>query len=171
MAERSLPKGLYDLLITQDIKYQLESSELESYIERLHPDDSHQRLADAVAEELSQLLAQLPQQGEDTKLQRQVALLNEVLVTARRHYQPEISQDPQTGTLPEHPSRLLALDEHQRRPELPSIGLAQPWLFTAGKDSPPLLHELSAELANCNQVDILVSFITKPRVKHRLIGR
>lgn len=165
MAERSLPKGLYDLLITQDIKHQLESSELESYIERLHPDDSHQRLADAVAEELSQLLAQLPQQGEDTKLQRQVALLNEVLVTARRHYQPEISQAPQTGTLPEHPSRLLALDEHQRRPELPSIGLAQPWLFTAGKDSPPLLHELSAELANCNQVDILVSFITVSGVR------
>jgi len=31
----------------------------------------------------------------------------------------------------------------------PSIGLAQPWLFTAGKDSPALLHELQSKAGEC----------------------
>jgi superfamily II DNA or RNA helicase/HKD family nuclease len=44
-------------------------------------------------------------------------------------------------------------------PAAPEIGLAAPWLFTAGKGSPSLLQEIRRELASADQVDILVSFI------------
>ena len=42
---------------------------------------------------------------------------------------------------------------------------AIPWLFTAGKGSPSLLTELRREIACCDQVDILVSFITVAGVR------
>lgn len=50
----------------------------------------------------------------------------------------------------------------------PETGLALPWLFTAGKGSPSLLHELRHELAACDEVDILVSFITYSGVRKLL---
>ena len=53
-------------------------------------------------------------------------------------------------------------------PEWPQTGLALPWLFTAGKGSPSLLYELRRELAACDQVDILVSFITHSGVRKLL---
>ena len=134
MATHSLPKGLYDLLMTEDIKHQLEHSSLQSHTERLLSDDSHRRLADEMTEKLSQILAQIPQQGGDEKLQRQVALFNELLVTARK-YLPEASHHHRGEVLPDYPHRLLALDESNRQPELPSMALSQPWLFIAGYDT------------------------------------
>ena len=49
--------------------------------------------------------------------------------------------------------------------ERPTLGLGSPWLFTAGKGSPSLLREIRAELASCDGVDILVSFITMSGVR------
>src|SRR6185369_10551739 len=43
-----------------------------------------------------------------------------------------------------------------------------PWLFTAGKGSPSLLNELRREIANCDEVDFLVSFITVAGVRKML---
>jgi superfamily II DNA or RNA helicase len=43
--------------------------------------------------------------------------------------------------------------------------LAIPWLFTAGKGTPSLLTELRHEIACCDRVDILVSFITVSGVR------
>lgn len=164
MPKDLLPKGLYDLLTTQGLKEKLEASEFEAHTEKLDPEDSHRRLADALAEQVSQTLAALPADGQSQRLQEQVRLINELLVYVRsRLQQEETTTNP--DLLEEPPERLAALSEPNLRPEIPRISLSQPWLFTAGKDSPPLLHELSAELAGCNQVDILVSFITVSGVR------
>ena len=53
-------------------------------------------------------------------------------------------------------------------PSLPATGLTDPWLFTAAKSSPSLLHELRTEAAACDQIDILVSFITVSGVRKLL---
>ncbi|MCP5265588.1 MAG: DUF3427 domain-containing protein [Burkholderiaceae bacterium] len=65
-----------------------------------------------------------------------------------------------------------ALDRHLTRVPLierllsePTVAYVAPWLFTAGKDSPSLLHEIRRELASCDGVDILVSFITVSGVR------
>lgn len=164
MAEKSLPKGLYDLLITDKVQQQLKQSTLLAHTEELHLGDSHQRLADVIADELSQLLAQLPDRKDNDRLQKQVELINDLLVFSRSRSLPT-DQTNSFEQFPLRPSRLLALSEQTQAPDLPHISLSQPWLFTAGKDSPALLHELSAELANCDHVDILVSFITVSGVR------
>ena len=63
---------------------------------------------------------------------------------------------------------LQAVHRHSAPLVLPDTGLALPWLFTAGKGSPSLLSELRRELAACDQVDILVSFITHSGVRKLL---
>jgi hypothetical protein len=64
------------------------------------------------------------------------------------------------------PLRVLrAVQRDQQFPVSPEIGLAVPWLFTAGKGSPSLLQEIRRELASSDQVDILVSFITVSGVR------
>lgn len=64
------------------------------------------------------------------------------------------------------PLRLLKAVQRDRQFLLsPEIGLAVPWLFTAGKGSPSLLQEIRRELASTDHVDILVSFITVSGVR------
>jgi superfamily II DNA or RNA helicase len=64
------------------------------------------------------------------------------------------------------PLRVLrAVQRDQQFPVSPEIGLAVPWLFTAGKGSPSLLQEIRREFASSDQVDILVSFITVSGVR------
>ncbi|MEX1166041.1 MAG: DEAD/DEAH box helicase family protein, partial [Hydrogenophaga sp.] len=60
---------------------------------------------------------------------------------------------------------LRGVQRNQQFPASPEIGLALPWLFTAGKGSPSLLQEIRRELASSDQVDILVSFITVSGVR------
>ncbi len=64
------------------------------------------------------------------------------------------------------PLRVLKAVQRDRQfPVSPELGLAAPWLFTAGKGSPSLLQEIRRELASADQVDILVSFITVSGVR------
>ena len=158
MSEPLLP-GLYDALITSEIQEALQQSDLHPLSEKLSSDWSHERLAELLAELLSRSLSQIPDRGDD-KASAQARLINELLgFLQQRHNQLKLPE----VTLP--PTLLKALSPHSVAAELPGIGLAQPWLFTAGKDSPPLLHELQTELACCDQVDILVSFITVSGVR------
>ena len=64
------------------------------------------------------------------------------------------------------PLQRLAAGQHDRHFAVsPELGLAAPWLFTAGKASPSLLQEIWRELASADRVDILVSFITVSGVR------
>ncbi|OIN09685.1 DUF3427 domain-containing protein [Oceanisphaera psychrotolerans] len=155
-----LAQGLYDLLTTQGITEALSESGLTAHPEDLNPAFSHERLADVLAEQLSQLLSGV---GGDkqAKVKAQAELINDILQYSRQR----LNQSEAPDLLCTPPQVLRSLYPVQRKPELPAIGLAQPWLFTAGKDSPALLHELTAELASCNSVDILVSFITVSGVR------
>lgn len=158
MSEPLLP-GLYDALITSDMQEALNQSGLHPLSEKLSSDWSHERLAELLADLLSHSLSVISDKHDD-RATAQARLINELLVfLQQRHNQLNLP----AVALP--PTLLKALSQQPAAPELPNIGLAQPWLFTAGKDSPPLLHELQAELACCDQVDILVSFITVSGVR------
>jgi HKD family nuclease len=63
------------------------------------------------------------------------------------------------------PRVLRAVHRTPHVPSPPALGLAAPWLFTAGKGSPSLLQEIRRELAASDRVDILVSFITVSGVR------
>jgi len=153
--------GLYDLLTTEQLLKQLEQSPLEASLEPVSDSNLPERLADELAERVQQALAALKRSGSASQASAQVAWLNQLLAT--------LDTDADIhGSLSNPPQALRALYPEGASPDLPAIGLAQPWLFTAGKDSPALLHELQAELKSCNHVDILVSFITVAGVRKML---
>lgn len=153
-----LPDGLYDQLLTESLRHALvrATDEHSRTIAPLSAEDAPERLAEAIAAQIARILDDLQGDGAD-KLQRQLELANALLVNARQRLVPPAAEiDPLTAPL----QLLQAVHRHTPAPTFPDTGLALPWLFTAGKGSPSLLSELRRELAACDQVDILVSFIT-----------
>lgn len=161
-----LPDGLYDQLLTESLRRALVSAtdERSRTLASLSAEDAPERLAEAIAVQITQILDDIQGDGAE-KLQRQLELANALLVNARqRLVTPAADVDPLAAPL----QLLQAVHRHTPSPTLPDTGLALPWLFTAGKGSPSLLSELRRELAACDQVDILVSFITHSGVRKLL---
>ncbi|HMT91597.1 DUF3427 domain-containing protein [uncultured Thiothrix sp.] len=157
-----LISGLYDLIVTETQQKRLETLEFKHVsLEALDTQSSPQRLADLVKQQLTLVLQDLEGNDEE-KLIHQLTLVNRLLIELRTVN----SKTTDLIDVVAEPARLLKGIYQQNTKYLaPELGLSQPWLFTAGKDAPALLHELRHELANCDQVDILVSFITVSGVR------
>jgi len=157
-----MKEGFYELLKSEELEQAIAESGLSEISEKLDLKTSSRHLAEVITEEISNALAELQNNGgtEDEKILRQLDILNELLVYARQvaNLQPA---SPYQNPL----SVLRALHRPQQNVNLPQVGMAQPWLFTSGKDSPALFHELKAELSSCQHVDILMSFITMSGVR------
>lgn len=158
----ALPDGVYDLLLTERLLVGLDlgQTELASF--------SGQRtelLLDALTRQLSGALAEAKGAEADAAL-RQVEIINALLVSLRKRLQAELPGGVDTVDLIAMPPQVLRSIRGDRQfPDAPELGLAAPWLFTTGKGSPSLLHEIRKELASSDQVDILVSFITVSGVR------
>jgi len=160
----SLHDGLYDLLITEALASRLDPAIAEVLSLGQGGADV---LAEAITRQLATILDELP--GDETgKAARQLAFVNALLVTLRERVAaqtPAVASDDVVD-LVASPLRMLKAIHHDRQfPSKPEIGLAAPWLFTAGKGSPSLLQEIRRELASSDHVDILVSFITVSGVR------
>jgi superfamily II DNA or RNA helicase len=161
---KSLPEGLYDQLLTKSLAEGLAQFGEPAWrtLETLGHDQLAERLVEALGRQLSSALDSISGNDERDRAHLQVALINS-LIGHLRQQGAAIAEhiDP----FPEPPQILRAL--HRTRPATPSpeTGLAIPWLFTAGKGSPSLLTELRHEIACCDRVDILVSFITVSGVR------
>lgn len=162
--QMTLPDGLYDLLITDSLAPRLsaEHAEIQSI-----SDDISDYLVDVLARQLSAILDDVPGNHEG-KSSSQLELVNSLLIALRKRLDGgELGSDVnKTIDLISQPLRLLTAIHHNRQvPLRPEVGLAMPWLFTAGKGSPSLLQEIRRELASADGVDILVSFITVSGVR------
>ncbi|CAN5790267.1 hypothetical protein BH09PSE5_BH09PSE5_38670 [soil metagenome] len=124
-------------------------------------------LADAITRQLASILEDVP--GDDSdKPRRQLELVNDLLVMLRQRLRDGGNAPASAAVVDLIASPLRVLRAVQRGNQFqasPEIGLAVPWLFTAGKGSPSLLQEIRRELATSDQVDILVSFITVSGVR------
>lgn len=161
-----LPEGLYDQVITQSLFDALSQAtgEHDRTIKSLSSEDAPERLVEAIASQLTRILDDLNGDGSE-KLRRQLELTNALLLHARRYLEAgDGAIDPLSAPL----QLLHAVHRNSPPLVLPDTGLALPWLFTAGKGSPSLLTELRRELTACDQVDILVSFITHSGVRKLL---
>jgi ribosomal protein L29 len=156
-----LPDGLYDKLVTETVAQLIAGLRDPSCrtLSSLPPEEVSERVTEALAKQLTLLLDELDGDGAE-KAKRQIALVNTLLVHLKQHTATG-GVDP----LVEPPQILRAIHNSGSAPEVPETGLAIPWLFTAGKGSPSLLTELRREIACCDQVDILVSFITVSGVR------
>lgn len=167
MTTPPLPSGLYELLVTEGLERLLEADptaqpRIEPLAEKATP-----WLVDSLVGQLAALLGDLP--GDDpAATQRQLALVNELLVWLRQRLRHGAATSADTGRvdLLSQPARVLrAVRRSPTELTPPAISLASPWLFTAGKGSPSLLQEIRRELASSDRVDILVSFITVSGVR------
>ncbi|MDD3354411.1 DUF3427 domain-containing protein [Zoogloea sp.] len=162
----ALPDGLYDQLLTHSLDELVACSTDESSrsLQVLNADDAPARLTEVLVSQLARILDDLHGEGSD-KLHQQLALVNSLLVGLQRRLAPGAGGVDLVAA----PARILqAIHRQSPPPALPDTGLATPWLFTAGKGSPALLTELRRELAACDRVDILVSFITHSGVRKLL---
>ncbi len=160
----ALPDGLYDLLITDALASRLDA--VRDNVLSLKG-DAAEVLADALNRQLTTLLDDIAGDEADKPL-RQLALVNALLVSLRQR----LAADDPSGVsadvidLIATPLRMLKAVQRDRPvATAPEIGLALPWLFTAGKGSPSLLQEIRRELTSADRVDILVSFITVSGVR------
>jgi len=171
---RSLPDGLYDRLITEELALQLnEFSDKNSHtLTTLDSSTSARRLADALAEQLADVLQEIGsissnENTEDgtqpSRLQAQLQFVNSLLVKIRSRateLHPKRSLDDHIRLLAEPVQHLTSVHRKRKASTAPDTGLMVPWLFTASKGSPALLNELRHELASSDRIDILMSFIT-----------
>ncbi len=159
----TLPRGLYDQLVTGVLARRLEQlPEGSALLEELSSADATPLLTDLIAQSLARVLDDA--QGDTSAhAAQQLTIVNALLVDLRSRLSRDIER---VDTLPAPAQRLRAVHAAgESAPQLPATGLAEPWLFTASKASPSLLHELRTEAAACDQIDILVSFITVSGVR------
>ncbi|MBU6259780.1 MAG: DUF3427 domain-containing protein, partial [Burkholderiales bacterium] len=163
-----LPDGLYDLLLTEGLARSLAAIDPAGAELLALKGGATDVLADLITRQLSAILDDVS--GDDAA-RRQLELVNELLVMLRQRLgRPQDADEPAPSAdvidLVAPPLRMLRAVQRDRQFQTaPEIGLGVPWLFTAGKGSPSLLHEIRRELASSDQVDILVSFITVSGVR------
>ncbi len=166
----ALPDGLYDLLLTEGLARSLAAMDPAGADVSALRGDAAEFLADVITRQLANILDDVAGDDPD-RAQRQLELVNGVLVALRLRLQAgagaaRVSASAEVVDLVASPLRVLrAVQRNQQFAASPEIGLAVPWLFTAGKGSPSLLQEIRRELASSDQVDILVSFITVSGVR------
>lgn len=156
-----LADGLYDSLLTESLLERIGDTPSTSL--PVPTAEAAQRLSEALARQLAKILDDLGQNAPE-HTHKQLQLVNALLLYARDQSQIPEAADPLVEPL----QVLRAIHRNTAVPEHPQTGLALPWLFTAGKGSPSLLYELRRELSACDQVDMLVSFITHSGVRKLL---
>jgi superfamily II DNA or RNA helicase/HKD family nuclease len=159
----SQSRGLYDLLLTEGaLRHLATIAPDRSAVRPLQQEEAAERLLDIFAQQLQRTLDAM--HGEPpAKLISQLALINDLIREVRDRL-PARSDALDPIGIP--PVVLQAIHSGVSLPPTsPATGLTTPWLFTAGKDSPALLEELRREAAACEQIDILVSFITVSGVR------
>lgn len=166
----TLSDGLYDLLLTEGLARSLSTLDPRSAEVLSLKGGASELLVDVLTRQLGVILNDLA--GDESEApKRQLELVNELLVMLRRRLAAEDGAGSSAASaevidLVADPLRVLrAVQRDQQFRAAPEIGLAAPWLFTAGKGSPSLLQEIRRELASADQVDILVSFITVSGVR------
>jgi superfamily II DNA or RNA helicase/HKD family nuclease len=159
----TLPNGLYETLLTRAHATALGSqAHVLADATGLMPD----LLLDLLTRHLGTLFDALSREpgGGDSQLDLALGLLaraRELLAAG-----PRSDTLPDSDELPQRPPTVLrqvGLPGRTLHP--PQTGLLQPWLFTAGRGSPSLLHEVRREVSACDRVDLVISFITLSGVR------
>lgn len=160
----NLPNGLYDILLTEGLASRIGARPADI---RGLSSGAADVLADLLARQLGAILDEFANDdGEGAR--RQLELVNGLLIALRERLPAEHAgrASAEIIDLLAAPLRLLkGIQDDGQFAHSPEVGLAEPWLFTAGKGSPSLLHEIRLELASADQIDILVSFITVSGVR------
>lgn len=112
-------------------------------------------LARLVARELEQELEEI--RGPDANLRR-LEITNRILdliATEARARTKDVQVDPVLD-----PAQMLHAVYREVVPPRPELGLGTSTLLTRTRNDPQLMHELAAEIATADRIDVIVAFIT-----------
>jgi hypothetical protein len=131
----SLPEGLYDLLVTEDLASRLDLDRSDVFALK---GGAAEVRADASTRQLAAILDDVA--GDDAeKAHRQLQLVNALLVSLRQRLAVDArpTASAEIIHLVSTPLRLFKAVQRDRQfAAAPEIELAAPWLATAGKGSP-----------------------------------
>ncbi len=146
---RELPDGVYEQVITDPLAESL-AALVDRQVARakLDGDRSAAVLARHFARELERVLGDL--RGSD-RLAQQLALTNRLLA--------QLGTQSLTEAVA-HPPELLQAIFREVAPPRPVAPLATSTLLTRGRGEPAIGHELRAEVASADRIDVIVAFIT-----------
>lgn len=173
-----LPDGLYDQVLTDDLIAELGQNFHQDHytLQDLDTGSGARRLAEALAEQLANILQDIAPrevgdagaENKNLRLHAQLEFVNAMLVDLRRRLQssyPDQDYCENVHLLATPAKSLTAVHRTRTTLRAPDTGITSPWLFTAAKASPALLSELRHELASCDRINILMSFITVSGVR------
>jgi len=153
-----LPAGLYDQIITQALRAELDDRTIASERVSLNPDIAPRALADHIADFAATLL-QATTGTPTERAAKQIALTNQLLTTLQE-LRAEV--DPNDHVTAE---RLLQVSYLATRRlgtatlPRPSIPLRHSDLIVNGPQDLRVGHEIERELLSADRIDILVSFV------------
>ena len=158
-----LKSGLYEQVVNQWVATELANTDRRPHKVAIDAQEAAKVLAQYLAEVLEPCLEIVKDRGES--VQGQVALVNKLLDLIRQ----EIRDDHINQLLVDRRAeQLLALLDRQNNARAlagptvivrPETSLAVSSLFTGAVREPSLVSELKKEIASCDRIDLLVSFI------------
>ena len=155
-----LTTGLYEQVINKSLELELSNTEKLSETAPIDRAEASKILAKYVAELVEKGLDTVKDNGGD--LSAQVELVNRIVSTiVTETKEPDFDQ----MSVAERAEQLLALFDKNgiltetAEVQRPETSIAQSSLFTGAVHEPQMVTELKKEIASCDRIDMLVSFI------------
>ena len=156
-----LKKGLYEQVINEGLAKDLQSDQaVFSETKPIDPEEASDILSKYVSDLIKSSLSKLKDDG----ISKQVELVNKIVKTVAEdqddnlvHSNDEKSPEELLSVLPKNNSIYVINDKI--RPTRPETPVSRSSLFTGAEKEPSIDTEFSKEIASCDRIDMLVSFI------------
>ena len=158
-----LESGLYEQVINKQIEKALEETDLLKLIAPIDAAEASKVLSDYLADIIEKSLENAREKSGG--LENQIALTNKLVSLIETEMQDHVINDFQ---IDDKAQQLLALLDPtnsiyalNKKAEIvrPETSLAISSLFTGAVHEPSMFSELKKEIASCDRIDMLVSFI------------
>ena len=165
-----LQQGLYEQLLYHALSEQLEKSQdaVVSYTEELDKAESSKVIAQYLSEIIEHSLndvGSIPKQTDDERIRRKIRIANKIVRLIQKETgindYSGLSVDDRAQVLYSIKNRLnAALNNNDKNSIIkPESSIAISSLFTGAVHEPSLFSEFNKEIASCDKIDLLVSFI------------
>jgi len=156
---RSLPEGIYEHLVTDELARALDQlGQAERILDTLADADAPAIFARHLAREVERVLGALPKDKRAESARVLVGQLIDTLAT--------LADEQQIDTVPikdqrvQGPARRLMAIYRAARPERPATPMTASTLLTRNPSEPAIGHELAREIATADRIDAVVAFVT-----------
>ncbi|MFC7366500.1 MULTISPECIES: DEAD/DEAH box helicase [Bhargavaea] len=162
-----MKQGIYELLINEKIRTDLDALSLELYAidtEKLDEEEAKTYLSAYIGAVTKKALSLVRENKTDTKLLTQIKVCNQIIKTlSEQLHEKEFLQ----LQLDEHGEILTSIYEKlnsvyalkNAKPVRPVTSISQSSLFTGSQAEPNMLEELRKEILSADEIDWLVSFV------------